>query len=162
MKMHLYCQHQPGKFDIYTKNYLNFLKKYSKSYKKSRTFKYYRFPFDWKNLIGYLIAVLFEYILTFYMFIFVEAMLAIGIAGLEKMYSKFYMAVYIGGLLNLSVAAFLYEVTIIREMKNNLNSIIESSDSHKCRLKITKKFSDFIEIHSTMKQLRNVELRNDK
>lgn len=94
----------------------------------------YRVPFNWKNPNGYLMAVLFEYVLTIYMFVFLECVLSLGIT------------------------AFLFEVAVIEYLKNNLNSIKnKSSKSHEGQLKTIEKFSNFIEIHSMMKQLRKFQ-----
>lgn len=56
-------------------------------------------------------------------------------------------------MLSLGITSFLFEVEINREMKNNLNSINKISEKRDNLLQIVKELSDFVEIHSMMKQL---------
>lgn len=63
------------------------------------------------------------------------------------------MFVFIDCMLSLGITSFLFEVEINREMKNNLNSINKISEKRDNLLQIVKELSDFVEIHSMMKQL---------
>lgn len=68
-----------------------------------------RFPFDWKNPTGYSLAVLIEFTLTTY------------------------MSIFVGSLITIGIASFLFEAAIIEDIKMHLNSVDESSKSHEDR-----------------------------
>lgn len=68
-----------------------------------------------------------------------------------------YMCVFVTSMASVGLSSLYFEVAVIRDLKNNLNSIDESSKSPKGRFNIFKKLSHFIEIHSMMKKLRKFE-----
>lgn len=126
--MHSYCQRHCGKAIIIRHQFVKRQFKFSNV--SSMIFRNFRIPFDWKNPTRYTTVVFVEYVWTIY------------------------ITVFVGGLLTLAVAAFFFEIAMITDIENRLNSIEWRSKSPEGRLETTKKISKFIEIHSIMKQLR--------
>lgn len=122
--MHLHCQRQCGK----AQNDDNCICFSEDIFSIAR--QHFRVPFEWKDPVRYSIVVLVECVWTIY------------------------LTVFVGGLLTLAIAAFFFEVVIITDLKNYLNSIDQRFKSQDSHLKISRNLHKFIEIHSMMKQLR--------
>lgn len=88
-----------------------------------------RFPFDWKNPLGYFVAVAIIYITNVNMFL-----MAAGI-----------LTSLFGGLINIYAA--------INDTKNNLNEINENAKLEENHLQATEQLSDFVRTHSLLIQL---------
>lgn len=88
-----------------------------------------RFPFDCKNLVGYLFAVLFEYLFTVYEF------------------------VYVGSFATYGLGFFLFFFTSYRDMVRNLESINKHAKSKKKHPKIVKQLVTFFHLYSNVKEL---------
>lgn len=92
-------------------------------------FKNSRFPFDCENLPEYLIAVMIQYAMTRYTFVVVAAGAALATGG------------------------FLLAISIIEEIKIILKSVNKEAKLKKNNFNVLIRISDFIRIHSTLKQL---------
>lgn len=88
-----------------------------------------RFPFNWKNPAGYLVAV--------------TALLAWAAMPL----------LYIGCLGFLGFGAFMFALTFVEDMKGELRLINEMAIDKRPQREIYEKFSAFIRIHANVKQL---------
>lgn len=88
-----------------------------------------RFPFDWKNPIGYYIAVSLQYF---------GAKMALS---------------YVGCFLSFGVASFAFSIAVCRDLKYELNLIDGNVKIGKRRCQIFSKFMKFIDLHTNMKQL---------
>lgn len=88
-----------------------------------------RYPFDWRNPLGYLYAVAFQYIACVYVFTFLSCAIFFGIG------------------------AFLLAVSIIKVVRNDLKLFNENALADENRLLILKRLIDFIENHSAVKKL---------
>lgn len=88
-----------------------------------------RIPFDWKTPIGYLTAVVYQYVMTRFSFVFIAGAVSIGIS------------------------EFLFAVTVTDDIKCILESFNKDAKSKNTRLKTLQHLSNYIQIHSTLKQL---------
>lgn len=89
-----------------------------------------RFPFDYNNPIGYLFAVIVEYIIIGHEYFVIACTLGLGIG------------------------AFWFAVSATKEIRHTLNLInneVKAKTNHSVELKIL--FSEFINAHATVKQL---------
>lgn len=89
-----------------------------------------RFPFDSRNLIGYLMAVGLEYSANALLYFFNA------------------------GLVPLAIGIFLFTLSMTEDIKNNLNSVNEMIKIKGTRPEIYKKITHSIRLHSKAKQLR--------
>lgn len=89
----------------------------------------YRFPFEWSNLLGYLIAFAIEYL---------ESIL-----------------VHLSTLCFMSFIAgsFMMLISMTKDLKGDVTSINELPNPKENRLELLKKISAFIQYHSDAKQL---------
>lgn len=88
-----------------------------------------RFPFDWKNPVGYIAAI--------------AALILLAE----------HMVLYIGCFLVLSLGSIIFEITLVKDLKHQLHSINKMAKHRKSRKDIYKTLSEFIEIHTRTKQL---------
>lgn len=88
-----------------------------------------RFPIDYQNLPIYLVVVVLECAVTRYTFVVVAAGISFGSGG------------------------FSFAVSVSDDIKGILKSINKDAKSKKTYLKAMHQISDFIQIHSTLKQL---------
>lgn len=86
-----------------------------------------RLPFDWRNPLGYVVAVAIQYTMTSYATIIGSAVIAIGIG------------------------SYLYVIASCKCIKGNLMSISHEWSTQN----IFDQFIEFIEFHKFVKQLRN-------
>lgn len=96
-----------------------------------------RFPFDCKNPVGYLVAIVLLYIMIFYMFFVIASMLSLGIG------------------------TFILAVLSTVEIKRYMNLVSEHAISKKNRSKSLQLLADFVDFHSGLKQLSKHESSND-
>lgn len=89
----------------------------------------FRFPFDWKNPLGYFVAVAFQYIATSLLFAFVSCMMSF------------------------EIGAFFMELLLTNDIKSDLKLFNENAMVKDNRSLAFKRFGDFIENHWTLKQL---------
>lgn len=90
---------------------------------------HWRFPFDTKNPIGYLVGVVLQYNLLMYAAFIVACSASLGIS------------------------SHLLVMLAIKDIKSILRSINELSKTKSDeQLNISKEFTEFIQMHSTMKQ----------
>lgn len=137
--MLLWCQRQRGKFTIlFEISNINHLRKLFIGLFPYMHFCFcfwtWRFPFDWKNPIGYSCAVILEYLMTAC------------------------IANFVGSLAILGISTYLMGAAINKDIRRNLHSINDNTEIKKNRLIIIEQFSDFIQIHSMAKQLSNISL----
>lgn len=88
-----------------------------------------RFPFDWKNPVGYFFAVTLQYISVVYFFIFTECVIFFG------------------------VGCFVFELSATNDLKNDLAAINNSARKKKNKFQALSLVSDFIQSYSNLKQL---------
>lgn len=88
-----------------------------------------RFPFDWKNLVGYLSAVIFEYLFTLYEF------------------------VYVGSFTTYGIGFFIFSFTAYRDIIRNLESINKHAKLKRKHSKIFKQLVTFFHYYSNVKEL---------
>lgn len=89
-------------------------------------FAYKRFPFDWQNPIGYLIAMFFEYIILGYQ-IFID-----------------------GCILALAMSACWFIISATKEIQRILHSIKHTTHTNE----LIVLFAEFVDTHGVSKQLR--------
>lgn len=87
-----------------------------------------RYPFNWKNPLGYLFAINVQYIAAIYCFTFTSCLILFGIG------------------------AFLVEVTMIADIKVDLKLIDEDALARTDRRMVLNRLGDFIRNHSTIKK----------
>lgn len=90
----------------------------------------FRYPFNWKNPLGYLVAVTFKYIGASYCLIFVTCSVFFGIG-----------------------CCFFTLAIVSRDMKNYSMLINENAASHRNRMLTLDIIGDFVKCHSFMKRL---------
>lgn len=88
-----------------------------------------RIPFEWKNPIGYLIAVLLQF----------------GI--------WFFLDLYLACFLTLAFGYFLFTLSIAKDMIDALQSINEHLKKKKPKKRILKQLNNFISMHGDVKEL---------
>lgn len=88
-----------------------------------------RFPFNWRNLIVYLVVVILQYVILTQFFV-------LG-----------------AGLVFAGVGSFLFAVTATKDLKKNLRSFNKCAILAKNRSRILSQLSDSVELHSALKQL---------
>lgn len=88
--------------------------------------------FNWKNPIRYSVVVCFECILLTYCCLIAATTVSIGIA------------------------SYLYETSLTEDSKNVLHSIDENSKKKNDRQNLYTKFIEFVDVHSTTKQLSSI------
>lgn len=90
-----------------------------------------RFPFDWRNPIGYLIALSSQFIADTYFFIFVACVIAFGLG------------------------IFLFLLAAAKDIKTDLRLLNKCAKITKNQLRSLKRLSDFIEFHLRLNELSN-------
>lgn len=85
-------------------------------------------PFDWKNPLGYAIAVLLEYMIAVYLFLIITTMLCAGIEGL------------------------LLAKAVLDDLKSYLIKINKNGKSKKKHLEATEQLTDFLQAHTLLIQ----------
>lgn len=88
-----------------------------------------RFPFDWKNPVGYAIAVAFQCLLSLHPMRFIACFLSYGFS------------------------AFLFSISVGKDLKHDLNILNRQLKTEPFRCQILKKLIEFIDLHTSMKQL---------
>lgn len=88
-----------------------------------------RYPFDWKNPIGYFVAVTFQYISAVYLFTFTNCLIFFGIG------------------------SFIFEHSATNDLKNDLKSSNGIVKIKRKRAQVLDRVSDFIQFYSKLKQL---------
>lgn len=86
-------------------------------------------PFDWRNPIGYLVAVIIQFIIVAYEFFVIAC------------------------TLSLAIGAFWFAISATKEIKRIVNSIDENTEHKGGEEIMFKEFSTFIHMHSIVKQL---------
>lgn len=94
-----------------------------------------RYPFDWSNPFGYLVAISLQYVI-------VTALFLLG-----------------AGLLLTGMSSFLFIVAAIKDVKINLNSINERGALAGNQSWTLAQLSDFVEFHAQLKQLCILEFQ---
>lgn len=92
---------------------------------------FFNIPFDWKNPIGYLIAVILQLIVT--------------------LYSMCYM----GSFLSLAFGTFLFTISIAKDLKSILISINKRVNKKPKNSQLLKLLIKFHQLHTDLKQLSN-------
>ena len=93
-----------------------------------------RFPFDWKSPVRFLIAIGIHYVMLLY-------------------------AIMIGAcVLALAIGSYLYIIALNKCMKESLNVINQTTHDKINRIGIGKRLSEFIELHSNVKELSDIEI----
>lgn len=91
---------------------------------------FFRYPFDWKNPLGYLVAVTLQYIIIFHVFLLIFSAFSLG------------------------VGCFLLVISIMNQsMKSDLKLFNANAASDQNHLLTVKLVADFVEIHSFLKKL---------
>lgn len=90
---------------------------------------FFRLPFDWKNPLGYLVAVA-----------------ATSIMASDPLH-------YMGCFLFLFYGVYMFSISIVKDLKGQLHSINKLARGKKCRADMYKKLSKFIRLHADIKQL---------
>lgn len=92
-------------------------------------FNHIRFPFDTKNLIGYLVAIFIQYILLFNVMVSLKCLAIFGIG----------------------TCFMLFPLT--KDIKNDLKAINRNARHKKKRLKTIDQLTQFVQFHSKLMQL---------
>lgn len=95
--------------------------------------KLHRQPFDWKNLIGYSIIFIEQYIMLAYFCTFASA------------------------AISLEIGSYLWVMEFIKDIKNDISSISKIAKSRRNQTQMLKKLFDSIQFHSHVKQLSKIE-----
>lgn len=90
-----------------------------------------RFPFNTNNPVGYSVAVFIQYFTVGYQFLFLACVIPLGIG------------------------AFLFEITMAKEVKNDLIAINEDAKIDDQQVQIFKQLTEFIQIHLILKRYLN-------
>lgn len=94
-----------------------------------------RFPFEWNNPTGYLIAVIIEYITYAYAYFLIGCTLALGIG------------------------AFWFAIGVCKEIQCILQSINDTAQANENQsTELKRLFAEFIYIHGIAKQLSNISI----
>lgn len=88
-----------------------------------------RFPFDWKNPIGYLIAIAIEYVMAWYL-------LVIGAV-----------------LIPLAIGSYLYLMALSKCVKGALFAVSQCTNGTKTNQEILERIIEYAELYSRVKQL---------
>lgn len=91
--------------------------------------KFQRLPFEWTNPIGYLLAILIQFIMLFF------------------------LNVYLACFLMLAFGYFLFALSIAKDMINELHSINKRTKMKKPKAQILKQLNDLISMHADVKGL---------
>lgn len=91
-----------------------------------------RFPWDWRTPAGYLVAVIIQYILTSYVFLFGALALAIGLG------------------------CILFGRSIVKDACASLNLFNDIANSDGDRMQMNEQLADFLETHSSLIELRGM------
>lgn len=91
----------------------------------------WRFPFNWKNPIGYFVAASFEYIALLNLFMFVACVISFGISN------------------------FVFSMTMSIDVNNILNLLNDSAKTKDNRSQTMRHLADFVKCYSEQKQLRS-------
>lgn len=94
--------------------------------------KFSRVPFDWKNPIGYLIAIIWEYITVVYAFMVVGILTTFGFG------------------------TFLLALTALDDVKVGLKKINDLAKFEKNRAQTSNLLGDSIQFHGRLMQLSNL------
>lgn len=94
-----------------------------------------RFPFDWKNPYGYLLAITLQCMITGYI--------------------QFNFA----NLLAIPITVFFFIIFVIKNIKSILGLIDQNAKPKESDLQTIKNFTIFIETHSDLKQLSKIFLK---
>lgn len=97
----------------------------------------FRFPFDWKNPLGYFLAFTLQFLICTYLFILIACGFCIGIG------------------------VFMVLEPLIEDIKISLNSISDCVESKRKRSHISKQFSDAIHFYSVVKQLSGINFSKE-
>lgn len=89
----------------------------------------YRTPFDWRNPIGYLVAVTMQYVMIMY------------------------LLSTVGCALVFAIASYLFSIAMSKSIKLNLCSINRKAGDEIHRMRLMEQLVEFIEYHSRVKQL---------
>lgn len=89
----------------------------------------FRFPFDVKNLFGYLIACVLEYTMVSYVFYFIAC------------------------IISLSIESFVILMGLINDLNDNLKTINEIVKTNGTHFQIMCQLYEFVQFHSQAKQL---------
>lgn len=90
-----------------------------------------RFPFDWKNPLGYSIAIAVQYITAAYGLLFLASLVIFG------------------------MVTFFFANALIKDINGLLQTINKNAKVKKNRDRILKQLLEFIQYHSDVKQLCN-------
>ena len=93
-----------------------------------------RLPFDWKNPIGYSVAVAIEFHLAAAMVHYVECFLVFGFA------------------------ALLYIFSVVKDIQNDLNQFNETAKLKKLQSDCLEQLNGFIRAHAKIKELSSKNL----
>lgn len=86
-------------------------------------------PFEWRNPIGFTVAICFEYVLITYVCFTAMTTVSIGIA------------------------FYLHEISLTKDLKSILRLIDENAKIRKNRRILYTQFIEFVDLHSATKQL---------
>lgn len=95
---------------------------------------FHRFPFNWKNPCGYVVAFTFQYIVVMYCYYLIACSVSFG------------------------TGSFLLVTSMVIDIQNNLNSINKRVKKSKKAVETIKQFNCTIHFHSTVKQLGSYKL----
>lgn len=96
---------------------------------KKLDFYFFRFPFDWKNPTGYLMAFILQCISMLYVNFLISTALCTGIG------------------------VYMYTTVFVKDIKNNLNTMNEMAQSKKQRSQLSNQLADTFRTHSNGKEL---------
>lgn len=92
----------------------------------------FRFPFDCKHPVSYLVAICLQYIMTFYIFFVIASLVSLGIG------------------------AFILSILSSTEIKLYLDSVRRNAINEKTKLKSLKRLADFVDFHAEVKELSDI------
>lgn len=93
-----------------------------------------RFPFDVKNLVGYLIAFILEYTMVSYVFYFIAC------------------------IISLAIGSFVLLMGLINDLNENLKTINGNVETDRTDFQIMFQLSEFVQFHSHAKQLSKLHV----
>lgn len=106
-----------------------YIKSHWKIHQMPWLFRFQRFPFDWKNPLGYLVAVYLQHAMIKYMFILISLLTSLG------------------------SGAFMFCLTALDDITDCLKSVNGYAKTKGKQSKAIERIAQYIQLHSDIKQL---------
>lgn len=100
------------------------------------SFEMQRYPFDMNHPIGYLLDVVIHYTIFSYIFVLVACLFSLGLG------------------------CFCFSISMVDDIKDNLNSFNEQVKTEENPTYILEQFTEFIKLHTNVKQLSCLPIKS--